>query len=255
MIKDKLDIFICSYKEFDKPVNNEVYKILSVGNNTELYGENIIRDDNGDNISNMNGFFSELTGMYWIWKNYNIKDYVGFCHYRRYFSFLDNIPEEIENCDIILPKPLSFNYNIYDAYSICHNSKDLDILNNILIDKYNISENVINETFKQKYLFSNNIFIMKKELFLEYCDIVFGVLFEYLKLNNLNTIEDVKHMIETNSDKYLKNFYPNNTIEYQSRLGGFFAERILNIWLKTKTTLNIKIGNITVTEKKPPNLL
>lgn len=162
MIKDNLDIFICAYKHFDKPVNNEVYKTLSVGNNTELYGDDIIRDDTGDNISDMNGFFSELTGMYWIWKNYDIKNYVGFCHYRRYFKFLDNIPEEIEYCDIILPKPLTFKFNVYDSYSICHNSKDLDVIKDILINKYNFSDEIINETFKQKYLFCNNIFIMKK---------------------------------------------------------------------------------------------
>lgn len=254
MNKNKLDIFICSYKKFNNPVHNEVYKILSVGNNTELQGENIIRDDTGDNISSMNGFFSELTGIYWVWKNYDIKDYVGFCHYRRYFNFLDNIPSEITNSDIILPKPMRFKYNIYDVYSIYHNSDDLNILKNLLINKYNFPENIINETFEQKYMFANNIFIMKKDLFFEYCEFIFGILFEYLKINNLNTIEDVKEMVSNNKIKYIKNYYPNNTIEYQSRIGGFFAERLLNLWLKTKSTLDIKICDLTITENKYNNI-
>lgn len=250
MIKDNLDIFICAYKNFDKPVNNEVYKTLSVGNNNELYEEKIIRDDTDDNISNMNGFFSELSGMYWIWKNYDIKDYVGFCHYRRYFDFLDNIPEDINEYDIILPKPLYFNLTIKQSYSIYHNAEDLELLKQILNTKYGISKDIINETFNQKYLYANNIFIMKKELFNEYCNIVFGVLFEYLKINNLKSIGHIKRMITSNSRKYLKNFYPNNTIEYQSRIGGFFAERILNIWLRTKPELKVKTRDLIITENK-----
>ena len=74
---NNLDIFVCSHKQYEKPVNNKVYKILSVGNNTELYGENIIRDDTGDNISDMNIFYCELSGLYWLWKNYDIKYYIG----------------------------------------------------------------------------------------------------------------------------------------------------------------------------------
>ena len=86
--QNNLDIFVCSHKQFKSPFANVIYKTLSLGNNTELYGDNIYRDDSGDNISDMNGFYSELTGIYWIWKNYNIKDYVGICHYRRYFDFM-----------------------------------------------------------------------------------------------------------------------------------------------------------------------
>lgn len=249
--KNNLDIFVCAYKEFNKPVTNEVYKTLSVGNNNELYGDDTIRDDTGDSISNMNGFFSELTGMYWVWKNYNVKDYVGFCHYRRYFKFLDNIPNVINDYDIILPTPLQFNGTLREVYSVCHNIEDLECIKNILCNKFNVQEHIVNDVFnKQKYMFCNNIFIMKKELFFEYCEFVFGVLFEYLKMNKLETIEDVKKMVKNNSHKYLKKFYPNNTIEYQSRLGGFFAERIFNVWLKIKSNLNIQTYELITSENK-----
>lgn len=114
---NNLDIFICAHKLFEKRVFNESYKILSVGKNTELYGNDIIRDDDGINCSEMNNFYSELSGYYWIWKNYSIKDYIGFCHYRRYFDFMDNIPnvdEIFKEYDIILPskKKLVLQYII-----------------------------------------------------------------------------------------------------------------------------------------------
>ena len=44
-----------------------------------------IGDNTGDNISSMNPYFCELTGIYWAWKNMHA-DYIGLCHYRRYFA-------------------------------------------------------------------------------------------------------------------------------------------------------------------------
>ena len=49
---------------------------------------NLEGDNTGDNISTENPYFSELTVMYYIWKNYNKEQlpYWGMCHYRRYFT-------------------------------------------------------------------------------------------------------------------------------------------------------------------------
>ena len=37
--KNNLDIFVCSHKQFKRPFTNVLYKTLSLGNNTELYGD------------------------------------------------------------------------------------------------------------------------------------------------------------------------------------------------------------------------
>lgn len=46
----------------------------------------LLNDNTGDNISQKQPFYSELTVQYWAWKNQQA-DYYGLCHYRRYISF------------------------------------------------------------------------------------------------------------------------------------------------------------------------
>lgn len=45
-----------------------------------------LHDDEGENVSDQNAMYCELTTQYWAWKN-TVSEYVGFCHYRRYFDF------------------------------------------------------------------------------------------------------------------------------------------------------------------------
>lgn len=63
--------------------DGDIYKILQVGAAGKAYFSDS-RDNLGENISELNHLYNELTGLYWIWKNCE-EDVLGLCHYRRFF--------------------------------------------------------------------------------------------------------------------------------------------------------------------------
>ncbi|MBO5450116.1 MAG: DUF4422 domain-containing protein [Lachnospiraceae bacterium] len=76
-------------------------------------------DDEGDSISGKNKNFSELTGLYWIWKNRIIKDsnpqnYYRLAHYRRLLHLSDDDILRLcdDDIDAILPYPMPYEPNI-----------------------------------------------------------------------------------------------------------------------------------------------
>ena len=69
VVNMKVQIFVMTHKKFNPP-SNPIYVPLQVG---AALNENLgyIRDDSGDSISELNPYYGELTGMYWLWKNYH----------------------------------------------------------------------------------------------------------------------------------------------------------------------------------------
>ena len=248
------DIFICGYKDFDCPVTSNVYKIIKNGN-VEITNTNleIFSDNTGDNISSRNLEYSELTMYYWIWKNYPIKDYIGFCQYRRYYEFMDKIPEfdkEFKNCDIILPRQIRFFLPLAAQYHIYHNVDDLQLVSKIIEDLYpSIYQQHLQILFKKYTIHPCNMFITRKETFNDMMEFLFSILFEWEKRMGLKTKEDYVNHVEKNKQRYLKPFSPNCEINYQSRILGFLSERILEIYYCTHQ-LKIREYDINEIEKK-----
>ena len=142
--------------------------------------DNMIGDDTGDNISHLNRYFAEMTAIYWAWKNYDKlgnPDYIGLAHYRRMFK--DEDVKSVPQYDIVAAKDkVYYHENIADQFNNYHCTNDLndavDVLSKIKPEYAQDIKNYLNQPFGYFY----NMFIMKKDLFFEYCDLVFNVLFQ-----------------------------------------------------------------------------
>ena len=244
---DGIDIFIGTQKTFEPKVTNEAYKIIVGNHNIENKSNlELIQCKHDSKLDD--SFYSEIYMLDYIAKNYGLKKYVGFCHNRRYFNFLDNIPnldEIFSEFDCVTAKPKQFKGNIIAQYKLCHNIEDLYIIGGIIADKYPQYAKMWHTFINGKIFIPYNMFIMKSEDFIEYMKFIMGVLDEYVKIVGT----DINKRIEDNKDKYLKSFYPNNTQEYQYRIGGYLGERCTNLFLLTHFK-KIKTYSVIVTEDK-----
>ncbi len=201
---------------FDKPLQKETeladYEtIIQVG--AALTGkrleENGIIDSVGENISDRNKQFCELTGLYWIWKH-AAEDIVGLVHYRRHFM-LPRDWKTFMQCygiDVILPVPLYVAPSVGGNYRERHVSEDWDIMMNYL-KQHNPDEFRQAEEVFGKNLYSPcNMFIMRREVLNDLCKWMFPI------------IETVAAQQGTREDAY------------QNRYPGFLSERLITLFFE-----------------------
>lgn len=225
-------ILVCCHKPDDFK-NDEVYMPIHVGKANSKYDLGIQGDDTGDNISKENPHFCELTGLYWAWKNMQPVDYIGLCHYRRYFNFhthgtmfsdstiihsekfddldlsLPNIDDLFSQYDAVIAKPRIYPYSLSVDYCVGQVSEDLLTLYEVVEAKYpDYSVDMKNVFLKNNKLSPYNMFILRWEDFNNYCEWLFDVLFEVRKKINIE-----------------------NYSVYQGRIWGFMSERLLQVWL------------------------
>lgn len=248
MNNDNLDIFIGTYKTFKPPVSNPAYKII-VGNHDIENDSNLelIKCGNKDDVLD-DRFFSEIYMLKYLVKHRQLKDYVGFCHYRKYFSFMDDIPDMdklFEECEAVVARPFKTPVSVGLAYGKCHNIEDLALVG-VLI-KHLVPEyyDAFVAVTTGKVLIPYNMTIMKRDDFIRYIDFIGKVLDYYITVVGTN-IED---RIKNKEKLYLKKFEPNSTLEYQYRIGGYLAERLTTIFVY-KNFKRVMSYPIKITEKK-----
>ena len=232
-----LDIFICTHTDFKPPLTNNVYKIVD---------SRLINNDSWGYLKG--SFYSEIMSYFYVAERVKLKKYVGFCHYRRYFDFMDDIPnidELIGKYEIIAPKILTFDTTIKEQYKNAHNIEDLYIVSGIIAELYPDYINGWNNLLNGKSMFPYNMFIMKSDEFLEYIKFQQRIIYTYISIVGI----DIENRIKNNKDKYLKDFSPNNEISYQYRIGGYIAERLTSLWIMHNHSQALML-DVTITEDK-----
>ena len=112
----RIKILVACHKADPNIRQDDIYMPIQVGK--ALHPELDLGfqcDNTGDNISEKNGSYCELTALYWAWKNLKDVDYIGLCHYRRYFKMTNaELSEAMNSRDILLAKPLTLSTSVYN---------------------------------------------------------------------------------------------------------------------------------------------
>ena len=223
-----IKILVASHKEVNMP-KDDIYLPIHVGKALNLNKDFGYQTDNiGENISKKNPYYSELTAIYWAWKNLRT-DNIGLAHYRRHFCYKkkrtdwnsiltsDEAQKLCSKYDLILPRKRKlFIETVYSHYNHTFDGKHFDDTRQIIASHAPEYLAAFDKVMNGRSLHLFNMFIMKKELFHQYCEWMFPILEKLEKYYDLKSMDP-----------------------FQARLIGRVSERLLDVWI-TKNKLPYK---------------
>ena len=243
-------VFLCAHKPIDNFIpRNKKYVILdTTGNAENIYNDNFhekIDISKDEFVRNHNICYSEGCAIHYLWKHPDlIPSYIVFGHYRRMFLDFSNYSWEVfftrrvDNCGAIISKPVDHSCsdrktNRGGMY-LEHPRKDNDVLIQTVADvapEYSVAFRECLEDTKQ-YPF--NCFAMKKEDFLEMCEINFRILYEFDRRRGYKNNVDVQRSIcRAYHGQRLRNGF-----SWQVRLQGFYLEWLTDTYMRYKYGVN-----------------
>lgn len=221
----KITVVVATHKKYKMP-GESCYLPLHVGKagKPDL---GYVGDDTGDQISEKNPYYCELTGLYWLWKNVR-SDYKGLVHYRRYFSEKNRLSvlgkkdriqcvlsektmkKLFSDTDIIVPKKRKYYIeSLYSHYAHTHYPEHLDITRHIIEKQCPEYLHAFDKVMKRTWAHMFNMFIMSEAKYNEYCEWLFPILGELERHIDIDAYNS-----------------------YQARLYGRVSELMLDVWLE-----------------------
>ena len=238
-MKETLSVYVVTHKKVDvTPLKlDHCYRLIRVG----AYGNepgHLLADNTGENIAVKNPYYCELTVLYWIWKNDRDSDYIGLCHYRRYFTTaaLSRSPEHILNgrqikdllqhYDVLVARKEYSHRGVWQAYLDCGREKDLLQTEQAVRKLYPDYLDVFYKEFRDGVgNYPANMMVCSRRVLDAYCTWLFAILEE----------------VERNTD------LTGYTVQ-EARIYGYLSERLLGVWL-AKQNLRVKELRILNTEQ------
>lgn len=227
----KVKIFIMTHRHFERP-EDDIYIPLHVGRAvSEDLGYQ--GDNQGDNISALNSYYGELTGLYWIWKHETEADLVGICHYRRYFlndfgRFMNQADYEkmLAGCDVMTSELVSSGSSNWETYAGTHNAADMQAVGNAIQKLFPEDYRAFCDVLACSKCCYGNLMVTTLKKYREYCEWLFTVLEEAGKDIDVSRYDN-----------------------YHKRVYGFLSEVLLYVWI-TARGYRIQEGRIGVTSEK-----
>ncbi|WP_207082878.1 DUF4422 domain-containing protein [Nocardioides sp. S5] len=215
----KAHILIAAHKPYDFP-SDPIYTPIHVGSVGRDTVPHAIRDDVGDQISDLNSTYCELTGLYWLWKNGPEADIYGLAHYRRFFSGTaphpsgpnilghEDVNEALGEASVVLARRRLYGIEtVRSHYAHAHHEKDLDLARKVIADGWPDYVPAFDRLMDSRSLSLYNMFLMRSDAFHAYCPWVFGIL------------ERVHGELDMTGYS-----------DQDKRAIGFLGERLLNVW-------------------------
>lgn len=245
----KVKIFVACHRPAEI-ISNEVYTPIHVGRTISKFKDemaDMIGDDTGDNISDKNPYYSEMTALYWAWKNYHDSEYIGFCHYRRYFGeeiTQDNIDNYFsDGTDVILVGPIFRHYNRWNWLKTFVGSEDLAIMQMVVKRLYPDYYDTMSRYANDYVDYPMNLLLCRKELFDKYAEWIFSILFECEKYVKLSSYSRARRLYGYLAEFLMPVYFMHNgyrlkpipclRLESNSRIGGInLRQRIIRSVLR-----------------------
>ncbi len=190
-------ILIATHKATEK-YGDKCYQFIHVGAamHPEVKIEGAELDNKGeDSISEKNDKYCELTGLYYIWKNIHDVDITGLVHYRRFFVRKNKITKDpnsiilskneiqsiMSEYDVILGEPTDKKYAVGGFFTNPLDVPEFAIYRNILPSLRHLYPEYVDDYYQEFFepqMSFCNMMICKKDIFDQYCQFLFGILFD-----------------------------------------------------------------------------
>ena len=223
----ELCVAVASHRPYRMP-DDPSYLPLLVG--TAVSGvpsgcETWVHDDEGDSISSLNPSLSELTGLWWVWKNVEA-EYKGLVHYRRLlgsphwrrrhcpdrferFATGDELLDVLRHTGIMVGKRRKYYIEtVYSHYGHTFDAAQFDACREVLADLYPGYVRAWDHLMSSRGAHVYNILCMRSDVFDEYCSWLFSVLRELMR-----------------------RYRPSGMNAFAARWPGRVSERLLDPWL------------------------
>ena len=246
----KVKLYCLSFKHYNL-VGKLPNFIKPLGLGKEKYPDNWLVENTGQNIANLNKYYGQYTGIYWIWKNQlidmNDNDWIGTCEYRKYWlnnlftkkqkfstrslysNLLQTDNQIFDKCEAVLVQPIFFKTeNVNEQFNKIHK---VDILKSCLGFLDQKDREPFKKFLKKNMLSAPPLFITKVKIFKKFCEQIFPVLnrcYDYFNKNEMCYEENI-------------------------RLPAFFIERFSSFWFeeycKTEYLSHARIGKVMLSNK------
>ncbi len=224
----------------------------------------------GDHIAPKNSTFSELTGLYWIWKNDCLSDIVGTAHYRRYLLneaggllTFDEITSLLSEYDCITTKELALNYTYYEGFGENHKPYYLDELRKMFAEKCPADLPLYDKLINDSHTYFGNMMIAPKGLYDAYCSWLFDLLFTLDERITIDEPDSYHRRIYGFISEFLWYFYVKKEgLSAYETMVGMTNEKVETKELKAKLASYFAAGDYTAAKQcflaerqKRPDLL